>query len=318
MRIAVMGAGAVGCYFGGRLASAGEDVVFIARGGQLQALRERGLQLIESGRTNTLYPVAVTPDPAQAGPVDCILLCVKLFDTETALRACGPMLQPGTGVITLQNGIDAVAMVGDSIGVDRAIGGAVYVVASLLEPGVVLRSGDWARIEIAEPSGAVSVRAKSFARACVRAGVECVVREDLERMLWSKFVLLSATSATTALTRQPIGYVRGDSVGLEFARRCIRETLAVASAQGIDLPEDLEATAMRQLCEEMPDDAKASQLVDLEHGKPLELDYLSGAIHRLGAAHGVPTPVHSTVYAALRPFLRGSRGRAKLMRHDAG
>jgi 2-dehydropantoate 2-reductase len=311
-----MGAGAVGCYVGGRLASAGEDVVFIARGDQLQALRDRGLRLIEPDRTDTLYPVEVTSDPAQAGLVDYILLCVKLFDTHSALKACRPMLGPQSAVITLQNGIDSVTMVDDAVGSGRAIGGAVYVVATLVEPGVVMRTGDWARIEIAEPSGTISTRASVFADACVRAGIECIVRNDLERLSWAKFVLLSATSATTALTRQPIGYVRGDADVLEFARRCIQETLAVARARGVELPDELEAAALRKLCEAMPADAKASQLVDLERGKPLELDYLSGAIHRLGAAHGVPTPVHSTVYAALRPFLHGSKGRAKLMRDD--
>nr|NIW24421.1 2-dehydropantoate 2-reductase [Gammaproteobacteria bacterium] len=128
----------------------------------------------------------------------------------------------------------------------------------------------------------------------------------------SKFVLLSATSATTALTRRPIGYVRNDPIALQTARACIRETMAVAVARGVSLPEDLEATAMHKLCEEMAADAKASQFVDLEHGRPLELEHLSGAIHRMGLEAGVPTPVHTTVYAALRPFMHGDAGSVKL------
>lgn len=300
-----MGAGAVGCYFGGRLAQAGKDVVLIARGERLQALRENGLRIVDDSGTTTVNPLEVAASPADAGIADAVLLCVKLFDIEAAIEACRPLLGPETFVVTMQNGVDSVATVAKSVGTDRVIGAAVWVVASMTSPAVVERTGAWAGIEIAEMSGERSERIEAFATLCRHAGIECTVRDDLARMLWSKFILLAATSATTALTRRPIGYVREDPVALETARACIREAVTVAAAHGITLPADIEGTAMHRLCLEMAADAKASQLVDLEHGRPLELEHLSGAIHRMGLEANVPTPVHTTVYAALRPFLHG-------------
>jgi len=300
-----MGAGAVGCFFGGRLAQAGNDVVLIARGERLHALRENGLRIVEDGGTATIYPLEVTDNPVDAGIADVVLLCVKLFDIETAIEACRPLLGPETIVVTMQNGVDCVETVAQYVGAERVVGGAVWVVASMTGPAVVERTGSWAGIEIAAMSGESSDRAEAFATLCRQADIECTVRDDLACMLWSKFVLLAATSATTALTRRPIGDVREDPIALATARACIREAVTVAAARGVTLPADIEHTAMHRLCEEMAADAKASQLVDLEHGRPLELEYLSGAIHRMGLESNVPTPVHTTVYAALRPFLHG-------------
>lgn len=305
MRIAVFGAGAVGCYFGGRLAGAGADVAFIARSEQLRALRSNGLTLIEPDGSTMSLGVLATAEPAEVGPVDVVLLCVKLFDSEAALRACAPLLGGDTFVVTLQNGVDCVDVAAGIVGAERVVGAAVFVVARLVEPGIVERTGDWARIEIAEPSGAATQRCGALAALCRSAGIDCEIRDDVERLLWSKFVLLAATSAMTALMRRPIGYVREDPIALDVARRCMDEVLAVARARGIDLPSDTRVRALHQLCVEMAPDAQASQLTDLEHGRPLELEHLSGAVHRLGRELGVPTPVHSTVYAALRPFRHG-------------
>lgn len=310
MRIAVLGAGAVGCFFGGRLAQAGNDVVLIARGERLKALRETGLRIVDDGGATTVHPLEVAASPDDAGLADVVLLCVKLPDVDTALEACRPLLGPETFIVTMQNGVDCVETVAQSLGAARVIGAAVWVVASMTGPNVVERTGEWAGIEIAEPSGERSERIEAFAARCRQAGIECVVRDDLERMLWSKFVLLAATSATTALTRQPIGYVREDPIALATARACVREAVAVATARGVALPADIEQTAMHRLCNEMAADAKASQLVDLEHGRPLELEHLSGAIHRMGLEANVPTPVHTTVYAALRPFAKGRTARS--------
>lgn len=312
MRIAVMGAGAVGCFLGGKLALAGKDVVFIARGERLRALREEGLRLIEAGAETLVSPIEAIDQVSDAGTVDVVLLCVKLFDLPAAIEALSPLLGPETFVVTTQNGVEAAANVAQSVGEARVIGGAVWVVASMTGPAVVECTGAWAGIEIAQMSGERAERTEAFAAVCARAGIDCTIFDDLERMLWSKFVLLSATSATTALTRRPIGYVRDDPIALQTARACIRETITVAAARGVDLPENLESTAMHQLCREMAADAKASQLVDLEHGRPLELEHLSGAIHRMGLEAGVPTPVHTTAYAALRPFMHGDARGGKL------
>jgi 2-dehydropantoate 2-reductase len=302
-----LGAGAVGCCFGSRFALAGHDVTFIARGAQLRALQTQGLRIVHDGGTATQEPVKAVQDAAALGPVDAVLLCVKLYDTEAAARDGLALLGPETYIVTLQNGIDNVAIVERIAGIGRVIGAAVYVVASLLEPGVVERTGPWLRLDLAEPLGRRSARLEAFAAACTAAGIDAAVHDDLDSLLWSKFVLLSATSAMTALTRQTIGYLRTDPAALEMAHRCIQETCAVAQALGVRLPLRVESDALAQLCDEMPADAKASQLVDLERGRPLELESLSGAIHRLGRELGVPTPAHSTVYAALRPFVRGAR-----------
>ncbi len=306
MRIAVLGAGAVGCYFGGRLARAGNDVVLIARGERLRSLQDTGLRIVDDDGSMVVHPLDVTASPVDAGIADAVLLCVKLFDLEAALEACRPLLGPETFVVTMQNGVDCVDTAAQSLGAERVIGAAVWVVASMTGPAVVERTGAWTGLEVAEMSGKRSARIENFATVCRQAGIECAVRDDLARMLWSKFVLLSATSATTALTRQPIGYVREDPVALATARACIREAVSVALARGVSLPKDIEHTAMHRLCKEMAADAKASQLVDLEHGRPLELEHLSGAIHRMGVELNVPTPVHTTSYAALRPFLHGT------------
>jgi 2-dehydropantoate 2-reductase len=306
MRIAVMGAGAVGCYIGGRLARAGEEVIFVARGERLRALNEKGLTVIEAGAGETIYPVVAVDDAAEIEPVDIILLCVKLYDTERALRDCEPLLGPSTFVVVLQNGVESAAAAERALGSERVVAGSVYLVVSMPRPGFVERTGDWARLEIAERDTAAGANSTLFAAACRRAGIDCVICDDVERMLWGKFVLLAATSAMTAVTRRPIGYVREDPVALEVARECMHEAVAIARARGVNLPPSIEANALRQLCEEMDPSAKASQLVDLENGRPLELEYLSGAIHRFGKSLGIPTPVHSTVYAALRPFAHGA------------
>ena len=301
-----MGAGAVGCFFGGRLALAGQDVFFVARGERLDALLGAGLTIVEAAASETIAPLAAVDDPAEIGPVDVVLLCVKLFDSERALRACAPLLGEGTIVVTLQNGVESPTTAARIVGSTRVVGAAVYVVASMIAPGIVKRTGDWARIELAALEESARSSAAAFAAACRLAGVDCAIRDDVEQMLWSKFVLLAATSAMTAVTRRPIGYVRGDPIALEVARGCMQEAVAVARASGVRLQPGMADEAMRQLCEEMDPAAKASQLVDLENDRPLELEYLSGAIHRFGRSLGIPTPVHSTVYAALRPFLHGA------------
>jgi 2-dehydropantoate 2-reductase len=309
MRIAVMGAGAVGAYFGAQLAESGAEVHFIARGPHLDALRARGLEIITAAGSRMLAPVNATDDPASIGVVDLVLFCVKLYDCEAAARACLPLLGPDSCVLTLQNGVDSVDLVAPVAGAERVLGGVTYIVASIEAPGVIRRTGDWARIDFAEQHGRITPRSERLLREFRAAGIDSDLKTDLRQLLWSKFVLLSATSATTALTRQTIGVIRTDPIMRMTAHACISETLRVGRALGIELGEDLEKAARHRFEHEMSDDAKASQLVDLEHGKPLELEYLSGTVHRLGQQVGVPTPVHTTVYAALRPFVGGAQAR---------
>lgn len=307
MRVAIMGAGGVGGYYGARLARQGVDVVFVARGSHLAAIRKNGLTISDNDAETVIKPVTAVEDTSGTEPVDVILFCVKLPDSEDALEAARQLMHDDTFFVTLQNGVESVAMIDKTLGPGRALGGAVYIVSHIREPGVIARSGPSERLEFAEPDGSRSPRAEAFAALCINAGIDAHLMGDMDELLWRKFILLSASSAITGLTRQPIGFSRQDPVAGEVVRAAIAETTAVARALGVGLAGDVEEIAYKTLNFILDADAKSSQLLDLELGKPLELDWLSGAIHRLGKEAGVPTPVHTTVYAALRPFAGGLR-----------
>ena len=305
MRISIMGAGAVGGYYGAQLVKAGEDVVFVARGPHREALESGGIQIISDGITETVRPINVVGDTKVVGSVDVILFAVKAYDTEVAAEACRFMMGDSTYVVTVQNGVESVDILSSVLGGGRVLGGATYFIASIDSPGVIRQTGSWARIEFAEPSGERTDRALAFEKICNAAGIDITLRNDMNLLLWRKFILLASTSAMTGITRQTIGAVRNDEVGREIALECIREAVAVGRALGVPLGPDIEKETFRFFDLDTAPEAKASLLVDLERGKPLELEYLSGALHRLGKKVGVPTPVHSTVYAALRPFSAG-------------
>lgn len=305
MRVAIMGSGGVGGFYGSRLAQNGVDVTFIARGAHLQAIRKNGLELREEGQETIITQVTAVEDTGGIEPVDVILFTVKLPDTEAALQACLPLMHDQTFILTLQNGVESVGIIEGIIGPGRTLGGAVYIVSNILKPGIILKTGASERLEFAEPDGSRSPRAEAFAALCGEAGIDVHLKDDLESLLWRKFILLSASSSITALTRQSMGFAQRDEVAQEVVQAAIAETVAVARALDITLPEDIEEKVLKRLNVVVHADAKASQLIDLERGKPLELEWLSGAIHRMGKTVGVPTPVHSTAYAALRPFAAG-------------
>ena len=304
MRIAVMGAGGVGGYFGARLAAAGEDVLFIARGAHLEALKRGGLTLHSEAGDCRIDPAQATDDTASVGVVDAVLFCVKAYDTEVAARACRPLLGPETFIVTLQNGVESVDLISGIVGRACVLGGATYIVSNIEAPGVIRHIGRSDLMELGEPDGP-GPRARAMVGALQNAGVAALLADDMEASLWRKFVFLSATSSLTALTRQTLGVVRSDPVLRDVFKAALRETAAVAEARGVSLPDDLEERIMNTLDTVVAAGAKASQLVDLERGKPLELEWLSGAIHRFGQESGVATPVHSAVYAALKPFAGG-------------
>ena len=301
-----MGTGGVGGYFGAKLRAAGEDVVFIARGAHLAAMRETGLRLITLEGEQVIDPVEATDDPAAVPPADIILFCVKLYDTESAAEACRPMLKPDGWVISLQNGVESVGRISSVLGAGRTLGGAAYIGARIEAPGVVRQAGFAANpfIQFGAPDGALPKLALDFAERCQQAGFEARLAEDMELALWNKFVNLAAGSALTALTRQALGPVREDPVARDVLRQAIAETVAVGRAMGVAFEADVE-TSMLAMIDAVGPESKASLLLDLERGNRLEVDWLSGALHRFGLDLGVPTPVHSTVYAALRPLRQG-------------
>lgn len=307
MRIAVMGAGGMGGWLGARLAASGSDVAFIARGAHLEALRRKGLRV--SGADAIHLPAIVATDrPEEIGAVDAVLFCVKLYDTEAAARALAPLLGPETFVLTVQNGVESAARIARVIGEGRTLAGAAYFPANISGPGEIAYIG---RIEgkphiaFGEPGAGPSERAHALADTCRGAGIDAEVFEDTESMIWEKFCLIAGTSASTALTRQTVGVVRSDPDIRWMLAEAIAEAARVARGLGIALAHDVETTTLAFI-DNNPPNGKSSQLVDLERGRRLELDGLSGAVVRLGREANVPTPVHATVYAALKPFVHGT------------
>jgi len=297
MKIAVMGAGGVGAYVGARLQAAGEDVAYIARGAHLAALKKDGLRIESADGPLHLPHVQASDDPRRIGAVDLVLFAVKLWDAESAARTLAPLLGAHTRVVTLQNGIDSVAMVARHVPREQVIGGSIYVSAVIARPGVISSVGAFHRI-VLDAAGGDRVVAE-FVAACTRAdGIDCVATDSIERALWEKFVALSSISGATSLMRTTVGPIVGNAESREFLRQLVGEGVAVAKAAGIALADDYFDATMAKFMG-LPPQFRASMAEDLERGKPLELNWLSGRMHGLGRQYGVPTPAHSAVYRAL-------------------
>lgn len=309
MKIAIMGAGGVGGYLGGKLAAAGRDVTFIARGAHLEAIRSNGLRICGAENLH-ISEAHATDTPADTGIADVILFCVKLYDTDTAAKAIAPIVGPGTMVLTLQNGIESVREVGAVVGAHAMLGGAAYFPANITAPGEVTFFGKMAdrpHVVLGEPGGCDSKRVQELLALFRAAGIDADGCADTDLMLWSKFLLMAGTSAATGVTRCNIGTVRNDPDMRWLLQEAISEAERVGSKTGVVFEADVVEQVMATL-EISPANGKASQLVDLENGRHLELEWLSGALVRLGKELGVPTPVHATVYAALKPFRDGAPG----------
>lgn len=306
MRIAIMGAGGMGGYLGAKLVASGEDVTFIARGAHLAAIRSGGLR-ISGAEAFQVAKLNVSDLPSQVGAVDVVLFCVKLYDTAEAATAMLPMLHEQTMVLSVQNGVESTARLDAEIGAGHTLGGAAYFPANIHAPGEINYLGcigGKPHIEFGEAGGGRSERTLALARVFNKAGIRAEVCEDTRVMLWEKFCLMAGTSASTALTRQTLGVVRSDPDMRALLASAIAEAAQVGRATGVALDDTIEQHVLDVL-DSYPADGKASQLTDLERGRRLELDGLSGALVRLGRAHNVPTPTHATVYAALKPFIDG-------------
>ncbi len=300
MRIVMMGSGGVGGYFGGRMAAAGQDVTFIARGRHLGAIRANGLKIDSRDLGDTIVrPAKVTDDPAEAGIADCVIVGVKLWDTEAAGRSILPIVGPETTVVSLQNGVECDDVLAEIVGSERLIGGVAFIASSVSEPGVIKHIGTMQRVVIGERSGGSSPRVSALHEALLSGGIDAEISDDIERTIWEKFVFLVALSATTASMRQTLGPIRDDPEKRATLFGAMQETVAVGRARGIDLPEDLAEQRMK-FVETLPDDMTSSMHHDLEAGNPLEVEWLSGAVARFGAELGVPTPVNASVYEALK------------------
>ena len=304
MRIGVMGSGGVGGYFGARLAQAGNEVIFIARGAHLEAMAERGLEVLSPRGDVHVHPCVCTANPADVGPVDVVLFATKLYDTESAGRQCAPFIGSDTAVISLLNGVDSENVLARILGAEHVVGGVARISAEIESPGIIRHRSDFAIIEFGEMDGRESSRLVRFRDAAREAGIDAELRSDIRVAIWEKFVLLASLSAITTLTRLPLGPIRSDPASFELLCEAAREVGAVARAEDVPLPDDAVDKVIHFLGK-LPDSMKASMLMDLERGKPLELEWLSGAVCRLGREAGVATPIHCLTVAALGPFAAG-------------
>ena len=298
MRIAVMGTGGVGGYFGARLALSGCDVSFIARGAHLDALRQRGLRVLSAAGDLHVEPVNATDNPGDVGPVDLVMFGVKLWDTEDAARLVGPMLGPDTAVVSFQNGVQKDEVLRRVLGERAVIGGACYIAATIAEPGVIRHTGAMQRLVFGEYGGEASARTEAFLAACRKAGINAEISADIRRAIWEKFVFLAALSGTTSATRMPLGPLLAHPQTRTLLRDAMREVVAVGRAEGVALADDFVQGRMA-FAETLPAAMTSSMHQDLERGNRLEVDWLSGDVVRRGLAAGVATPVNRVLYDVL-------------------
>lgn len=304
MRIAVMGTGGVGGYFGGRLAASGCDVHFIARGKHLDALRSNGL-VVKSPLGDLHLPrVNATSDPAEIGGVDVFIFGVKLWDTESAAAAIKPLLRPGTAVISLQNGVVKDEILTRIVGAGHVVGGVCYIEATIAAPGVIEHGGRMQRVVVGEYGGRPSDRVRQFVERCAEAGIDAQASDDIRRTIWEKFVVLVGLSGSTSTTREPVGVVRANPGSRRLLQRLLDETTAVANAEGVGLPAGFVQERLAFL-DQLPATMTSSMHRDLERGNRLEVQWLSGDVARRAQRLGLAAPVNETIADILAPHAGG-------------
>ena len=301
MRIVIYGAGAVGGYFGARLVQAGEEVVFVARGRQLAALRSGGLRVESIVGDVRLERVTATDVPGSLGEVDAVLMTTKAWQVEAAGRAIRPLVGPRTVVVPLQNGVEAASQLERSLPAEAVAGGLTRIFCDLVEPGRVRHGGIDPVVVMGERDGRRTGRCACLAEALERApGVSVTVSDDIEAELWRKFLLMCPLAGVASVARVPVGRLRAIPATRDLLRRSMEEVAAVAAARRVRLPADVIAASLAFL-DALPAAATASMQRDIAEGRPSELEQLSGAVVRLGRASGVDTPVHQFIHAALLP-----------------
>ena len=304
MRIAVMGAGGVGGYFGARLAQSGHDVAFVARGRHLAAMREQGLRVTSALGDIHLPKPTVSENPANLGWFDVVLFAVKLWDTESAAAAIEPMLAAGGVVIPFQNGVESIERIGAVVRPEHVMGGVAYIAAKIAAPGVIAHTGTMARLVLGPVLAAQQASAEALLGACKDARIDAEIVADIRKALWTKFVFLVALSGMTSATRQPIGVIRADPDMRATFEAAMRETWELGRARGVALADDLIAERMR-FGDGLPAEMKASMLHDLDAGNRLEAPWLSGAVVRMAKETGLSAAVNATLYAAVKPYCAG-------------
>ncbi len=305
MRFAVIGAGGVGGYFGARLAEAGHEVAFVARGAHKDAMKAQGLTVHSPLGDIHLPAPDVVDVPAAVGPREVVLFCVKLWDVPGAAEIVRPMLGSQSCVVPIQNGVSVADTLAGLLGADPVLGAVTQISASIEAPGVIRHHGDFARLIFGELAGGSSARVERLEAACQAAGIEARVSPDIAVDIWRKFIFLAAMAGATAFYRAPIGEIRDDPERWARLEAMVRETAAVGRAKGVALPEGLEQGSLGFLGK-LPPAMKSSMQLDLERGRRLELEWLNGEVVRLGVELGVPTPETAAVFEALKPFALGT------------
>ena len=304
MRIAVMAAGAVGGYFGARLAAAGHEVSFLARGAHLAAIRADGLRLESPLGNLHIRNARATAEPGEVGAVDIVLFAVKLWDTEIAAAAARPLVGPDTRVITLQNGVDSVERLQPVLGSDQVVGGTTHMATVISAPGVISHTSQFALMRCGHVDGRADPRLAAFVECARAAGIEASLADDINLDRWKKFTFLVGLSGATGATRLPLGPILADGDTRAFFLALMQEVVAVGRAGAIALPADF-ARERLAFADTTPPGFKASLLHDLERGNRIELDWLAGTVVELGRARQVPTPANAAVYAALKLHRNG-------------
>lgn len=310
MRIAIYGTGGVGGYFGAQLARAGEDVVFIARGAHLEAIRKQGLRVETPKGELVIEPAQATDDPAQAGVVDTVLVSVKAWQVSDAARAMRPMIGPDTIVVPLQNGVEAPSQVAAVLGAERVLGGTCGTLSQVTGPGRIRSIGEAHFVKFGELDNRASERAERLRQAFERARVQVEIPADIHQAIWGKFLLVASFGGVGAVARAPLGIVRTVPGTRRLLEQCMHEVHAVARARRVALADAVVASTLAFL-DAMPAAATTSLQRDITDGKPSELEAWNGAVVRLGREAGVATPLHEFIYHSLLPLELKASGQLK-------
>lgn len=306
MRIAILGSGGVGGYFGGRLAAACSDVTFVARGAHLAALRRNGLK-ITSPRGNLHIPQVKTAETInEIETADLVLVAVKLWDTESVAANLKMIAERGAAIISFQNGVQKDDVLRKYVPAHSVIGGVAYIEATISEPGVIAHAGTMQRLLFGEYGRCKSARSEAFLSACQTAGIDAELSDAIEQLIWEKFVFLVGLSGTTSRFRTPIGPIRENAEKRAMLFETMREVVAVGRAKGVLLRPDF-AEDRLAFCDTIPATMTSSMQVDLDRGNRLELPWLSGAVVGFGTQLGVPTPANAAIVEALAPYVQGRK-----------
>ena len=304
MRIAVMGAGSTGGYFGGMLARAGNEVSLIARGAHLEAIKSNGLRVVRDDEEFTVHCQA-SDDPSDVGPVDLALLCVKTYQSEIAVPLMKPLVGPNTTVLCLQNGVDSYLAAANVLGASTVLPGAAFIEAGMPGPGVVQQTGSLVRIILGESDSVETERCPSIRDIFNDAGVPAEIAPDIRAGLWGKFLFIATMAGVTSMARATLADLMPNPHWRKVVLGCLAEIDSVGRASGVKLPTNIVADTVSYI-EEHLIDLQASMHTDLLAGRPLELEALNGAVVRAGKDAGVATPINDVIYAMLKPFEHGS------------